>query len=60
MKAQGIIIMTILVEVETESTRTMLRNCATKPEYAFTPTSAQLNSTFTTIANELSSLRLYR
>lgn len=58
MKAQNILIYTIALGQDLNSTSlSMLRDCATSPAYAFTsPTTNDLTSTFTTIANQLNSL----
>jgi hypothetical protein len=59
MRAQGIIIYVIGFEVQQEAHRTLLRNCATSPQHYFeSPNAATLQSVFTQIGNQLSSLRL--
>jgi len=59
MKAKGIIIYTILLQVNDATTDALYRDCATKPEYYFnSPTAAELNGIFTEIAKQLSALRI--
>ncbi len=59
MKAKGIIIYTILLQVNDPTTDNLYRNCATKPEYYFnSPTAAQLHGIFTEIGKQLSKLRV--
>jgi hypothetical protein len=63
MKAQGIRIYTVGFEVANTSNptrfRDLLRNCATSTaQFIEAPTAADLNTAFTEVANQLSSLRL--
>ena len=61
MKSRGVIIYTILVQVNDANTQTLYRNCATLPEYFFVaPSSTDLAGIFRTIAVQLSNLRLAR
>jgi hypothetical protein len=61
MKAKGIIIYTIVVEVTNTTTQTLYSNCATKPEFAFiAPTATDLTVIFREIATQLTNLRLAR
>lgn len=60
IKNQDILIYTIALGtgVSTAS-KTMLKNCATSPAYAFvSPTGSELQNVFTTIANQLNSLHI--
>lgn len=58
MKAQNILIYTIALGTDlSTSSKDMLKTCATSPAYAFvSPSTNDLQSTFTTIANQLNSL----
>jgi Flp pilus assembly protein TadG len=59
VKATGIKVYTIMVEVVSGSLETMFRNCATKPEWFFeAPSSSDLQDIFETIANDLAQLRI--
>lgn len=60
MKAQGIIIYTIALGTGiSTSSQTMLRNCATKPEFYFpSPTTSQLQTVFQQIGDSLANLRI--
>ena len=59
IKAQGIIIYTILVQENDSSTQTLFRNCATSPAHFFnTPDNASLSAAFSAIGQQLSNLRL--
>ncbi len=61
IKATGIDIYIVGFEVPDATRRTLLQNCATttqSPYYLEAPTAAQLNAAFTTIANQLTSLRM--
>jgi Flp pilus assembly protein TadG len=61
MKAQNIIIYTIVVEVPSDPTKLLYRNCATKPEFAFVaPQASDLQAIFRQIATQLTNLRLAR
>jgi hypothetical protein len=61
MKAKGIIIYTIVVEVTNTNTQTLYSNCATKPEFAFiAPSASDLTLIFREIATQLTNLRLAR
>ncbi len=59
MKARGIIIYTILLQVNDATTDALYRDCATKPEYYFnSPSASDLAGVFNQIAQQLSKLRL--
>jgi hypothetical protein len=61
MKAKNIIIYTIVVEVPSDPTKLLYRNCATKPEFAFVaPKASDLQAIFRQIATQLTNLRLAR
>jgi uncharacterized protein YegL len=58
-KADGIMLYTVAFGIADNVTRTLLRNCATKPEMAFTPENgSDLIATFNRIGVDLSSLRI--
>ncbi|HSM19661.1 MAG TPA: hypothetical protein VK844_04770 [Hyphomicrobiales bacterium] len=58
-KADNIMIYTVAFGISDGATRTLLRDCATKPEMAFTPENGRdLIATFNQIGVELSSLRI--
>jgi hypothetical protein len=59
IKAKGIKIYTIMLELSSTSLEPLFRNCATKPEWYFeSPSSSQLEGVFQKIANELAQLRV--
>jgi hypothetical protein len=59
MKADGIIIYTILLQTNDAATNALYQNCASKPSYYFSsPTSADLAGIFTQIATQITNLRL--
>ncbi len=59
IKANGIIIYTILFNNSTSATQTLFRNCASSPsDYFLSPTGADLQSAFTQIGQDLSTLRI--
>ena len=59
MKAQGIIIYTVLYNVNNANTETLLRNCASQPDYYFkAPDNATLQSAFQAIGASLANLRI--
>jgi Flp pilus assembly protein TadG len=59
MKAQGIIVYTILFNYSDPNVATLLRNCATQPDYYFSsPNSAALQSAFQQIGASLANLRI--
>ena len=59
MKNQGVIIYTVLYNVNNPATETLLRNCATQPEYYFkAPDNATLQSAFQAIGASLANLRI--
>jgi Mg-chelatase subunit ChlD len=61
IKADGIQIITIAYEVETESTRTLLKNCAsTGSDYYNATSAAQLKTAFEKIGSSLNDVRLLR
>jgi Flp pilus assembly protein TadG len=58
MKAQGIVIYTVRVEV-TSGSSTVLQNCASQPSYFFNVTdSSNLNNVFQTIAGQIANMHL--
>ncbi len=59
MKANGIVVYTITFKLDDPDTNTLFRNCASGEERYFkSPSSDALETAFTTIANDLSTLRL--
>ncbi|HYD17139.1 MAG TPA: pilus assembly protein [Patescibacteria group bacterium] len=60
IKNKNILIYTIALGTDlTTASKTMLANCATSPAYAFvSPSTADLDNVFTTIANQLNSLHI--
>ncbi|NBX02461.1 MAG: VWA domain-containing protein [Alphaproteobacteria bacterium] len=60
MKAQGVVIYTIALGTQINNTsQTMLRNCASKPEFYFlSPTTSTLNTIFKQIGDSLANLRI--
>ncbi len=59
MKAQGVIVYTILFQETDNTVKTLLRNCATTPDYFFdSPTESSLQSAFQTIGDSLANLRI--
>lgn len=61
IKATGIDIYIVGFEIPDAARRTLLQNCATtteSPYFLVAPTAAELNGAFTTIANQLTSLRM--
>ncbi len=59
MKANGIVIYTITFQLEDPDTNSLFRSCASGTERYFkSPSSESLEAAFTTIANDLSTLRL--
>jgi len=60
MKAQGVLIYTIALGTSiSSSSQTLLRNCATKPEYYFlSPSTDTLQTVFTQIGDSLANLRI--
>jgi Flp pilus assembly protein TadG len=61
MKAKGIIIYTIVVEVGNTATQDLYRGCATKPAFFFmAPEASDLTVIFREIATQLTNLRLAR
>jgi Flp pilus assembly protein TadG len=59
MKAQGIIIYTIVVETPSSATNALYQGCATRPEFYFpTPNADDLGDVFKQIAEQLANLRL--
>ena len=59
MKAQGILIFTILFQVNDTATETLYQNCATSSDHFFDADSnGELTSIFQTIGTELANLRL--
>lgn len=61
MKAQGILVYTILFEENKGSVVTLMKNCATTPDYFFnSPDEDTLKSAFHTIGDSLANLRISR
>lgn len=61
MKAQNIIIYTIVLQENDATTQQVFQNCATDSEHYFvSPTAADLGGVFTQIANQLRRLRISR
>ncbi len=61
MKAQNIIVYTVLFQETNTTIRNLMRNCATTPDYFFdSPTEAELNTAFQTIGDSLANLRISR
>lgn len=59
MKAQGIIVYTIVFDLNSTGVETMMRNCATQPDYFFdSPDAATLQQAFRTIGDSLANLRI--
>lgn len=59
MKTNNIIVYTIAFGTVSNSSKTMLRNCASQPDYFFSsPTDAELHAAFNTIGDSLSNLRI--
>lgn len=59
MKEQGIIIYTIMFDLNSTSVANLFRGCATKPEYFFdAPTPEDLEQAFHTIGDSLANLRI--
>lgn len=61
MKAQGILVYTVLFDVTDTNTKNLMRNCATTPDYYFdSPDAATLRTAFRTIGDSLANLRISR
>ncbi len=61
MKAQGILVYTIVFDLNDGNVETLLRNCATTPDYYFeADNEAALRSAFHTIGDSLANLRISR
>jgi len=58
MKAQGITIFTVALEVTSQTSKDILSNCATPPGRYFTATSSDLKSVFSSIGGQISKVRL--
>jgi hypothetical protein len=59
VKATGINVYTIMLQVNSPSLQNLFRNCASKPEYFFeAPDSTDLSQIFRAIANDLAQLRI--
>jgi hypothetical protein len=59
MKAKGVTIYTIVLQVNNTATQDLYRGCASKPEYYFlSPAASDLSAIFKAIATQLSNLRL--
>lgn len=61
MKAQGVIVYTILFQETNTTIKTLLRSCATTPDHFFdSPTEASLQAAFNAIGDSLANLRISR
>ncbi len=61
MKAQNIVVYTILFQETDTTIKNLLRTCASNPDYFFdSPTEAALQTAFNTIGDSLANLRLSR
>ena len=61
LKAQGVIVYTILFQENGSSIKTLMKNCATNPDYFFdSPTEESLKKSFQTIGDSLANLRISR
>lgn len=61
MKAKGIIIYTVGFELDTQSAKNLLTNCATDPSHLYLPESgAELKNAFAAIGADISRLRISR
>lgn len=61
LKAQNVIIYTVLFQETNTTIMNLLRNCATTPDYFFdSPTEAELQTAFRTIGDSLANLRISR
>lgn len=59
MKAQGIIVYTIVFDLSSSGVETMMKNCATEPDYFFnSPDEETLKQAFRTIGDSLANLRI--
>jgi Flp pilus assembly protein TadG len=58
IKQNGITIYTILFNNNNAATRTLFQNCASPGDYFYSPSTADLQTAFTQIGQELSTLRL--
>lgn len=59
MKQQGVIIYTVVFDLNSATVDTMMRNCATQPDYYFNaPDAATLRQAFRTIGDSLANLRI--
>jgi len=59
LKAQGVIVYTILFQEDEDSVVTLMRECATNPDYFFnSPSEEALQSAFNTIGDSLANLRI--
>jgi hypothetical protein len=59
VKSKGVILYTILLQVNDAATQTLYRNCASAPDKFFNvPTADELNAAFRAIADDLSNLRV--
>lgn len=59
MKAKGIIVYTVVFNLSSPTVDTLLRNCASQPDYYFnSPDAAALRQAFRTIGDSLANLRI--
>jgi len=61
MKQQGIVVYTVVFDLNSTSVDNLMRNCATQPDYYFnSPDAASLRQAFRTIGDSLANLRISR
>ena len=61
MKNEGIIVYTVVFDLNSSTVDTLMRNCASQPDYYFnSPDAASLQQAFRTIGDSLSNLRISR
>jgi glycine cleavage system aminomethyltransferase T len=59
MKAEGIIVYTVVFDLNSTTVDDMMRTCASQPDYYFnSPDAASLRQAFRTIGDSLSNLRI--
>ncbi len=59
MKAQGILVYTVVFDLNSSSVATLMRNCASSPDHYFdSPDEATLKKAFRTIGDSLANLRI--
>lgn len=61
LKAQNVLVYTILFQENNGTIQTLMRNCATTPDYFFnSPSESELQAAFRTIGDSLANLRISR